>query len=109
MMIECYCGEKLAQDSHTTDAQKTFDRMQECLDHQAALLDRGHTVDLRQFWVEDQEFHFAPLHYIKLSAFNLQYDTFLHIFMPQHLKSHFIQGRSQIAKKTNLFSLSYII
>ena len=95
MMIECYCGEKLAQDYQTRDAQKTFEKMQECLDHQAALLDRVHDVDLRQFWHEDQEFHFAPLNYMDISAFNLQYDTFLHIFMPQYLKSHYVLGRSQ--------------
>ena len=94
MMIESYCGEKLAQDYQTPNAQKTFDKMQECLDHQAALLESGHRVDLRQFWHEDQEFHFAPLNYMDISAFNLQYDTFLHIFMPQHLKSHYVQGRS---------------
>ena len=95
MMIECYCGEKLAQDCQTPNAQKSLQKMQECLDHQAALLDRGHTVDLRQFWLEDQEFHFVPLNYINISAFNLQYDSFLHIFMPQHLKQHYILGRSE--------------
>ena len=95
MMIECYCGEKLADDYQTPDAQTALAKMQECLDHQAALLESGHRVDLRQFWHEDQEFHFAPLNYMAISAFNLQYDTFLHIFMPQHLKSHYVQGRSQ--------------
>jgi len=95
MMIECYCGERLARDHQTENAKKTFDKMQESLDHQAALLDHGRSVDLNRFWHEDQEFHFAPLKYLDISAFNLQYDTFLHIFMPQHLKSHYIQGRSQ--------------
>ncbi len=95
MMIECYCGEKLASDCQTPEAQKTLDQMQECLHLQTALLESGHRVDLRQFWLVDQEFHFAPLNYMNISAFNLQYDTFLHIFMPQHLKSDYIQGRSQ--------------
>lgn len=95
MMIECYCAEKLACDYQTQNAQKTFGEMQQCLDHQKALLDCEHNVDLQQFWHEDQEFHFAPLNYMDISAFNLQYDTFLHIFMPQHLKSDYVLGRSQ--------------
>jgi DNA-binding GntR family transcriptional regulator len=32
---------------------------------------------------------------MEISAINLQYDTFLHIFMPQHLKSYYVQSRSQ--------------
>ena len=95
MMIECYCAEKLAQNSQTPAALKAFDQMQECLDHQTELLKNGHRVDLRRFWHEDQEFHFILLNYMDISAFNLQYDTFLHIFMPQHLKSDYVEGRSQ--------------
>lgn len=95
MMIECYCGEKLARDHLIPNAQRAVQKMQDSLDRQAALLDSGHTLDLRRFWLEDHEFHFAPLQYMDISAFNLQYDTFLHIFMPQHLRDHYVQGRSQ--------------
>ncbi|NLO85818.1 MAG: GntR family transcriptional regulator [Clostridiales bacterium] len=104
MMIECYCGQKLASDYQTQSAQNTFDKMQECLYHQSALLGRSHDIDLNRFWREDQEFHFAALSYINVSAFNLQYDTFLHIFMPQNLRSHFVLGRSQstIAEHQNI-------
>jgi DNA-binding GntR family transcriptional regulator len=106
MMIECYCGDKLAQDYQTPGAQKTLQHMQECLNRQAALLESGHTVDLRQFWLEDQEFHFAPLSYINISVFNLQYDSFLHIFMPQHLKQHYVLGRSEstVVEHQNIIS-----
>ena len=94
MMAECYCGEKLAQDYQAPGAQLVVQKMQTILDRQSSLLDSDHSLDLRQFWVEDQEFHFAPLQYMDISAFNLQYDTFLHIFMPQHLRDYYVQGRS---------------
>lgn len=94
MMMECYCGDILAREYRTRHAQDTFAKMQECLDHQTALLDCAQGVDLRQFWLEDQEFHLAPLNYLNISAFNMQYDSFLHIFMPQHLKNDYVLGRS---------------
>ncbi len=94
-MIECYCCESLARNYQSSEAQRTIDTMQQCLDHQAALLDTMHDVDLRRFWLEDEGFHFAPLHYMDISAFNLQYSTFLHIFMPQTLNSRYWLGRSQ--------------
>ena len=93
MMIERYCGENLAKDSASEAAQAAIARMQECIDHQIALLDCESSMDLRQFWLKDEEFHFAPLNYMNISAFNMQYDSFLHIFMPQHLKDDFILGR----------------
>ena len=94
MMIERYCGENLAKDSASEAGQMALDRMQVCLDHQIALLDCESSVDLRRFWMEDQEFHFAPLNYMNISAFNMQYDSFLHIFMPQHLKNDYVLGRN---------------
>ena len=93
MMIDLYCGENMAKDSSSEAAQAALDRMQACLDHQIALLDCESSADLRAFWMEDQEFHFAPLNYMNISAFNMQYDTFLHIFMPQHLKNDYVVGR----------------
>ncbi len=93
MMIESYCGENLAKDSGSEAAQAAVARMQECLDRQIALLDSESSMDLRQFWFSDQEFHFAPLNYMNISAFNMQYDSFLHIFMPQHLKNDYVLGR----------------
>ena len=94
LMIECYCGEILAREYSTEGAREAVDRMQECLDHQIALLDCERSVDLCQFWLEDQEFHFAPLNYLNISAFNMQYDSFLHIFMPHYLKDDYVLGRN---------------
>lgn len=94
LMIECYCGEILAREYSTEGAREAVDRMQECLDHQIALLGCERSVDLRQFWLEDQEFHFAPLNYLNISAFNMQYDSFLHIFMPHYLKDDYVLGRN---------------
>ena len=33
---------------------------------------------------------------MNISAFNMQYDSFLHIFMPQHLKNDYVLGRNHI-------------
>ena len=93
MMIECYCGENLARNCASEAGQEAIARMQECIDHQVALLDCESSMDLRKFWLNDQEFHFAPLNFMNISAFNMQYDSFLHIFMPQHLKNDYVVGR----------------
>ena len=102
MMIEGYCGRILAQEIHKKKAQDAIIAMKQALEHQKELLNRTEKADLRQFWMEDQIFHHAPLDYMSISAFNTQYDTFLHIFMPQHLKEDFVIGRkhSTIAEHT---------
>lgn len=94
MMIECYCGDMLARSHQTREALATLDSMREHLDHQARLLEYPCGVDLRQFWLEDQELHFTLLHYLNISAFNMQYDSFMHIFMPQHLNDAYVLGRN---------------
>lgn len=95
MMVERYCGENLALDFQRSEAQAAVERMQSCLERQSALLECADGVDLRQFWMEDQEFHFAPLRYLNVSAFSMQYDTFLHIFMPQNLKDDYVPERNR--------------
>lgn len=93
MMIEAYCGRILAQDIKKKRAQAAVDRMERALERQRTLIDSPEKSDLRQFWIDDQELHHAPLDYMSISAFNTQYDTFLHIFMPQHLADDFVLGR----------------
>lgn len=93
LMIEGYCGWFLASDYPKKRAQDTILIMEQALERQKLLMDNTEKTDLRQFWIEDQVFHHAPLDYMKISAFNTQYDTFLHIFMPQHLKDDFVVGR----------------
>lgn len=93
MMIESYCGRLLAQEIQKKRAKDAVVKMEEALDRQKALIDCTEKSDLRKFWFEDQVFHHAPLDYMNISSFNTQYDTFLHIFMPQHLKDDFVLGR----------------
>ena len=93
LMIEGYCGRILAQEINKKRAQDALARMEQALERQRTLIDSSDKADLRQFWIEDQLFHHAPLDYMNISAFNTQYDTFLHIFMPQHLKDDFVIGR----------------
>lgn len=94
MMIENYCAALLAKNHKKKAAQKIIARMQQALDEQCKLLDSQEAPDLRQFWLEDQKFHYALLDYLNISAFNIQYDSFLHVFMPQHLDSDLIVGRN---------------
>lgn len=95
LMIEGYCGWILAKDLQKKRAQDAVVKMEQALERQKGLIDSTEKSDLRQFWIEDQVFHHAPLDYMNISAFNTQYDTFLHIFMPQHLKDDFVLGRKQ--------------
>ena len=94
MMIEGYCIEVLAKEHQTPKAQASIDRMQKCLDNQIALLESKQGVDLHRFWIEDHEFHITMLKHLDISAFNLQYDSFLHVFMPQYLKSDYVLARN---------------
>lgn len=94
MMIENYCASLIAKDYKKKAAREIVARMQQALDEQCKLLDSQEAPDLRQFWIEDQRFHYALLDYLNISAFNIQYDSFLHIFMPQHLGSDVVVGRN---------------
>lgn len=106
IMIEVYCGRILAKDIHKKRALAMTDRMEQALERQKALIDSPESSDLLQFWTDDLEFHHAPLDYMNISAFNTQYDIFLHIFMPQHLADDFVLGRkhSTIAEHTAILA-----
>lgn len=94
MMVENYCAGQLARNHKKRAAQKVIARMQQALDEQCKLLESQEAPDLRQFWLEDQNFHYALLDFLNISAFNLQYDSFLHVFMPQHLDNDLVLGRN---------------
>ncbi len=94
MMIECYCGEHLAKNIATDEAQATLAHMEQCHEAQVALLNCESRVDLRRFWEADYDFHIALLHHMDFSATNMQYDSFMHIFMPQYLKDDYVLGRN---------------
>lgn len=94
MMTESYCASLIARDHKKKAARDIIAKMQAALDRQCELLDSQEAPDLRRFWMEDQKFHISMLEYVNISAFNLQYDSFLHVFMPQYLDSDMILGRN---------------
>lgn len=94
MMTDNYCAALIARDHKKKAARDVIAKMQAALDRQCELLDSQEAPDLRQFWLEDQKFHIAMLDYVNISAFNIQYDSFLHMFMPQYLDDDKILGRN---------------
>ena len=86
MMIEGYCGAIVARHyPRDAKARATISRMEDALERQQALMDREADYSLSQFWLDDLDFHKAPLEYMNISALNLQYESFMHMFMPHHL------------------------
>lgn len=85
MMIEIYCAEIIAKNFPKEKSRKVISRMEDALEKQRMLLKNGDVYSLNQFWFDDIEFHKSLLDYLSISAFNIQYDTFMHIFMPHHM------------------------
>lgn len=94
MMADSYCAALIARDHKKRAARAVIAKMQAALDRQCELLTSQKEPDLREFWREDLQFHTAMLDYVNISAFNIQYDSFLHVFMPQHLDDDKILGRN---------------
>ena len=86
MMIEGYCSDVVARHyPRDPKARATISRMEDALERQQALLDDPVHYSLSEFWLDDLDFHKAVLEYMNISSLNLQYDSFMHIFMPHHL------------------------
>ena len=86
MMIEGYCAKIVARHYPAEPkAQETVRRMEAALEGQKALMDDTAQYSITQFWLDDLDFHKALLKYMNISALNLQYDSFMHIFMPHHI------------------------
>ena len=85
MMIESYCAEIVAKHYPDAAARAAIDRMEDAQLQQQRLLEDDNAYSLSQFWLDDLIFHKALLEYMNISALNVQYDSFMHIFMPQHL------------------------
>ena len=85
MMIEGYCAEIVAKHYPDTASRAVIDRMEDALLQQQRLLEDDGAYSLGQFWLDDLCFHKALLEYMNISSLNVQYDRFMHIFMPQHL------------------------
>ena len=85
MMLEVYCAQIVARHYPDAKSRAAIDRMEDALFQQQRLLEDDAAYSLSQFWLDDLIFHKSLLEYMNISALNLQYDTYMHIFMPHHL------------------------
>ena len=93
-MIETYCAAYIIANRDTQAAQDILLKMRDALERQKALIAEQSIPDLRLFWEADEVFHYALLEFLNISAFNIQYDSFMHICMPQYLKPEYVEGRT---------------
>ena len=85
MMTEGYCAQIVARRYPEAGARAAIDRMEDALEQQQRLLEDDDAYSLSQFWLDDMTFHKALLEYMNISSVSMQYERFLHIFMPHHL------------------------
>ena len=89
LMIEGYCAQIVAQHYPDEKTLSTIDRMESALDQQRRLLEDDSAYSLSQFWLDDLLFHKSLLEYMGISSLSVQYDRYMHIFMPHHLIEEF--------------------
>lgn len=94
MMIEGYCASTVANDCTSGAARIVMLQMESALNSQAAQVNSGNP-DLKQYWLADMEFHRATLSYLNISTLTTQFDSYVHNFMPQHLKTEYILPRNR--------------
>ena len=86
--------------------------MEDALLRQQRLLEDDKSYSLDQFWQDDLVFHKSLLEYMNISSLNVQYDSFMHIFMPHHLiensDAHQIQPRTLERHRSTLVEHSAI-
>ena len=85
MMIEGYCGEIIARRYPDAAARAAVGKMEAALERQQRLMEPGSAYSLSQFWLDDLAFHRAALEYMNITSLMVQYENFMHIFMPHHL------------------------
>lgn len=85
MMTEGYCGRMVARHYPDARARGTVAVMEDALRQQQRLLSDDGAYSLSQFWLDDLAFHKALLQYMDISSLIVQYESFMHIFMPHHL------------------------
>ena len=85
MMIEGYCGEIIARHYPDAPTRTAVDRMEKALERQKNLMSDRSPYSLSQFWLDDLAFHRAMLDYMNIKSLMVQYENFMHIFMPHHL------------------------
>ena len=85
MMIEGYCAEIIARHYPDAKSRAVIDRMEDALVQQQRLLEDDSAYSISQFWLDDLCFHKSLLEYMNISSMIVQYESFMHIFMPHHL------------------------
>ncbi|MDO4865522.1 MAG: GntR family transcriptional regulator [Clostridia bacterium] len=85
MMIEGYCAEIIARHYPDAKSRAVIDRMEDAQLQQQRLLEDDSAYSISQFWLDDLCFHKALLEYMNISSLFVQYESFMHIFMPHHL------------------------
>ena len=85
MMIETYCAELVARHYPEPASREAIERMEDALYQQQHLLDDDNAYSLSQFWLDDIDFHKAPMEYVNIRSLICQYERFMYVFMPHHL------------------------
>lgn len=94
MMIEGYCAAMVARDCNCDASRIVLLQMESALNGQIAQLKSG-TPDLKLYWLSDLEFHRAMLSYLNISSLTTQFESYVHNFMPQHLRAEYILPRNR--------------
>ena len=112
MMIEGYCAQIVAKHYPDAKSRATIDHMEDALLRQQRLLEDDKSYSLNQFWQDDLVFHKSLLEYMNIFSLNVQYDSYMHIFMPHHLiensDAHQIQPRTLERHRSTLVEHSAI-
>jgi len=85
MMTEGYCAQIVAQHYPDAKSRAAISRMEDALEQQHRLMEDPGAYSLSQFWLDDLVFHKALLEYMNIPSMIVQYESFMHIFMPHHL------------------------
>ena len=85
LMIEGYCAEIVANHYPDAKSRSAIGGMEDALTRQQQLMEADSAYDVSQFWLDDLTFHRSLLEYLNISSLDMHYDSFMHIFMPQHL------------------------
>lgn len=85
--IERYCARILTSDSHSDRAKQHIQRMQELTNAQEQMSSQEE-MDLRVYWNCDMEFHKCMVDYANVSAFQQQFNSFMHFFMAHYVKNY---------------------
>lgn len=85
MMFEGYCAGIVARHYPDPAARQVIERMEDALYRQQSLLMDDNAYSLSRFWLDDIDFHRAPMEYVNIASLVPRYESFMYVFMPHHL------------------------